>query len=184
MKANRAASGRVSESSATAEDWRSLPKGSPERKAAVAAERRALAGKARERKARLEALRHYVAPPEVLNASDSERRKILAEQVWWAHTHGADVDPPDEGCRVMQQFKKKHYTLFLKMLFAAVPGPPREAPLPPPERERTEREVAGNVLERIDSYLRRVEGRAATEENANGLAVDAEGIAGTQSSRP
>jgi hypothetical protein len=84
----------------------------------------------------------------------------------------------------MQQFKKKHYTLFLKMLFAAVPAPPREAPLPPPEREQTEREVLGNVLERIEAYLQRHESRAAKEENANGLAVDAEGIAGTQGSRP
>jgi hypothetical protein len=148
-------------------DWRLLPKDSPERKAVLTEERRTRAAAARARKAKLDALNHYVAPPEVLNASDSERRKILAEQVWWAHTHGVDVDPPDEGCRVMQQLKKKHYSLFMKMLFAAVPSPPREAPLRPPERERTEKEVLGNVMDRIDAYLRNM------EENANGLAIDA-----------
>jgi hypothetical protein len=139
----------------------------------VAVERRAQAAAARARKAKLDALDCYVPPDQVAGAGESERRKLFAEAAWWVAVNGVGVDPPDELRRMLQKLKKKNETLFMKqVLMPTLPAPPKEAPLPPPSSEPTEREVLGDSLERIDRYLRTVED-AVKGENANGLAVDA-----------
>jgi len=135
-------------------DWRLLPKNSPERKAAIAAERRLRAAAARSKKAQKRERDSYAPPAEVVNAGESERRQLLAEAVWWAFVNGADAEPPDEARRVMQKLKKQNETLFMKQFVLAVlPAPPKEAPLPPPEPERTEDNVIGPEMGRLRKLL-------------------------------
>ena len=152
--ASKSASARAAKSSGVAQDWRSLPKGSPERKEAIAAERRAQAAAARAKKAQERERNAYVAPEEVTNAGESERRRLLAQSVWWVSVNGADVVPPDELTRMLQKAKKRNETQFLKQFALPVlPAPPREAPLPPPEQERTEENVIGPEMEKLRQLL-------------------------------
>jgi hypothetical protein len=135
-------------------DWRSLPKGSPERKEAIAAKRREHAAAVREKKAQKRERDAFVAPEEVSGASDSQRRKLLSEAVWWVTVNGVDVEPPDELTRMLQKAKKSNETLFLKQFALAVlPAPPKEAPLPPPEPERTEENIIGPEMGRLDKFI-------------------------------
>src|SRR5262249_30592219 len=154
MKANNSAGARASASSDAVVDWRALPKGSPERKAAIAAERRELAAAARWKKARKQEQDHYVPPAEVVNAGEREGRRLLAEAVWWVTVNGVDVEPPNELTRMLQTAKKRNESLFLKQFVLAVlPGPPKEAPLPAPEPERTEKVVIGPEMDRLRKLL-------------------------------
>jgi hypothetical protein len=135
-------------------NWQSMPKGSPERKAAVREQRRKFAAAARAKKARKRERDHYVPPEEVLNAGESERRRLLAEAVWWAFVNGADAEPPDEARRAMQKLKKQNEALFMKQFVLAVlPAPPKEAPLPPPEPERTEERIIGPEMGKLRRLL-------------------------------
>jgi len=154
MRASKSTNARSSKLSSVAQDWRLLPKGSLERKEAVRAQRREQAAAARAKKARKRERDHYVPPEEVLNAGESERRRLLAEAVWWAFVNGADAEPPDEARRVMQKLKKQNETLFMKQFVLAVlPAPPKEAPLPPPEQERTEENVLGQARGRLRKLI-------------------------------
>jgi hypothetical protein len=149
MKANSAAS----KSSDAAQDSRSLPKGSPERKAAVAAARRAQAAAARAKKAKLDALDCYSPPDAVAGAGESERRRLFAEAAWWVAVHGVGVDPPDELRRMLQKLKKKNETLFMKqVLMQSLPAPPREAPLPTPPQPPTKQELVGDCREKLAEW--------------------------------
>jgi hypothetical protein len=157
-----------------AQDWGLLPKGSPERKAAIAAERRTLAAAARAKKARERERNAYEAPAEVSAASESQRRRLLAEAVWWVTVNGVDVEPPDELRRMLQKAKRQNETHFLKQFVLAVlPAPPREAPLPAPEPERTEKAVLGGVLDKIEQWFKENSPAGAHSEGTNELAVDA-----------
>jgi len=149
-----ARSDKVRQRSDAAVDWRLLPKGSPERKAAVTAERRVRATAARAKKARKRERNAYAAPKEVSGASDSQRRKLLSEAVWWVTVNGVDVETPDELTRMLQKAKKTNVTQFLKQFALAVlPAPPKEAPLPPPEPERTEERIIGPEMKKLRQWL-------------------------------
>jgi hypothetical protein len=112
----------------------------------------------RKNKAKRDARDAYVAPDEVINAGESERRKILSQQIWWADQMGPNVEPPDEGTRVMQRLKRRNFPLFAKMLLSVLPSPPKEAPLPPPPVERTERVVIGAEMDKLRQLLSEWEG--------------------------
>jgi hypothetical protein len=137
----------------------------------------------RAKKARERELDHYLAPDEVINASESERRRLLSEAVWWAFTHDADADPPDEARRVFQKLKRRNESLFLKQFVLAVlPGPPKEPPLPAPEPERTidsviGRKVWNQLLESLAEY------ENASPGGAQSGGSDAEGPPESQDSR-
>jgi hypothetical protein len=151
MNANEHDGVLPTKSSGVVVDWKTLPKGSPERKAAIAAERRALAAAAREKKAVMHA---YLPSAEAVSAGESERRRLLAEAAWWVALHPVSVTPPDELRRMLQKVKRANESLFVKQFVLAVlPAPPKEAPLPPPAPERTEARVLGPVREKLRRLL-------------------------------